>query len=343
MSATVKATTDASGSFFTALPDDLLQRVLVGVPLDDHRVAASVCQAFRGVITGSRFPALRQKYGFAERGVVTVRVTEGDVLEIVTADKSCVLASIPGSGLYSSRGTTDGGTRLFLVSRNKNASNLLAVDVSSRRWRRLATMPQPQGYSEQCIEWHSGLLYVAGGLGPDNSEPSFLRAFNETTGLWEELPPMPQNSPWAASGIIGNQLFIAGGDDATDQGSPTLQIYDIATRTWRFGASLPDSRTRFARGFVVDGKLCVMSPLARDGNPVLVYDPQSDFWTEEAPVPLLPTRLECVHDGRLIVYQENGTVIARATDGSWRWFPYARTEPQRRWFYKSVSGSVLLG
>ena len=152
---------------------------------------------------------------------------------------------------------------------------------------------------------------------------------------------MPQISAWAASGIIGNQLFIAGGDDATDQGSPTLQIYDIATRTWRFGASLPDSRTRFARGFVVDGKLFVMSPLDRDGNPVLVYDPQANTWTEEAPMPLLPTRLECVHDGRLIVYQENGTVIARATDGSW--FPYARTEPQRRWFYISVSGSVLLG
>ena len=76
MAAKSVMTTDASGSFFTALPDDLLQRVLVGVPLDDHRVAAEVCQAFRGVITGSRFPALRQKYGFAERGVVTVRVTE---------------------------------------------------------------------------------------------------------------------------------------------------------------------------------------------------------------------------------------------------------------------------
>ena len=84
-----------------------------------------------------------------------------------------------------------------------------------------------------------------------------------------------------------------------------------------------------------------MPPYDRDGKPVLVYDPQSNTWTEKAPMPSLPTRLKCVHDGRLIVYQENGTVIARANDGSW--FPYTRTEPQTRWIYKSVSGSVLLG
>ena len=330
----VMTTMDASASFFTALPDDLLQRVLVGVPLDDHRVAASVCQAFRGVITGSRFPALRQKYGFAERAVVTVRVTAGDVLEIVTAHKSCVLASIPGSGLYSCRGTTDGGTRLFLVSSNKNASNLLAVDVSSRRWRRLATLPD--SYSDHCIHWHGGLLYLAGGRG---SEPSsFLRAFNETTGLWEELPRMPHGWCYAASAIIGNQLFIAGGQDST-----TLQIYDIGSRTWRLGASIPDSRSPYADAFVVEGKLCLIHVNPNNSllSSLLVYDPQANTWTEEAPMPSLTTRLKCVHDGRLIVYQENGTVITRANDGSW--FPYARTEPQTRWIYKSVSGSVLLG
>ena len=79
------------------------------------------------------------------------------------------------------------------------------------------------------------------------------------------------------------------------------------------------------------------------GKPVFVYDPQSNTWTEEAPAPsaLSRARFACVHDGRLIVYQENGTVIERATDGLW--FPIAHVEPQRSWSYKSVSGSVLLG
>ena len=34
------------------LPDDVLQRLLVGLPLEDHRAAASVCESFLRVITG---------------------------------------------------------------------------------------------------------------------------------------------------------------------------------------------------------------------------------------------------------------------------------------------------
>jgi hypothetical protein len=343
MAAKSVTTMDASASFFTALPDDLLQRVLVGVPFDDHRVAASVCQAFRGVINGPRFPALRQRYGFAERAVVTVRVTGDGVLDIVTAHNGCILASIPGHGIYSRRGTTDGGTRLFLVSKNDpGPSALVAVDVSSRRWKRLPNMPQQHS---GCIEWHRGLLYVAGGWSMTSGmeDLNSLHAFNVTTGSWEELPRMPHACTWAASGVIGNQLFIAGGDDSTEQGSPTLQIYDIASRTWRMGASLPDSRGSYSMGYVVDGKLCVMNAHDHHGMPapVLVYDPQSDTWTEQALPPSLAARLACVHDGRLVMFQEDGTVDARGTDGYW--FPYTHVEPQSRWNYKSVSGSVLLG
>ena len=52
------------------LPDDIQQRVLAGVPLDDHQATASACKAFRAVIRGPNFLALRRRYGFAERGIV---------------------------------------------------------------------------------------------------------------------------------------------------------------------------------------------------------------------------------------------------------------------------------
>ena len=331
-------TTDASASFFTALPDDLLQRVLVGVPLDDHHAAAAACQAFHGVVNGPCFPALRQKYGFAERGVVTVTVAPGDVLDIQMAHKSGILASIPSSAMTGgSGGTSDGGNRLFVsnITHNATPNQVLTVDVSSRRWRRLAYLPQDR--KEHCIEWHHGLLYVAGGMDQNRVRLRSFHAFNEATGIWEVLPPMPQPCMWPTSGIIDNQLLIADG-----WGMSTLQIYDIASRTWRRGASLPDSQYGSNDGFVVDGKLCLIHVNPNNSllSGLLVYDPQANTWTKEE-TPSIKARVVCVHDGRLVAFQEDGTVVARATDGSW--FPIAHVERQERSPYRSFSRSVLLG
>ena len=70
------ASTQAPLNYFTRalsqVPVDVLQRLLAGVPLADHRAAASVCKSFRDVIRGPRFLALRRRYGFAEYGLVVV-------------------------------------------------------------------------------------------------------------------------------------------------------------------------------------------------------------------------------------------------------------------------------
>ena len=98
-------------SLLLALPDDVLQRVLVGVPRDDHDVAALVCKRTRGIITGPRFLAARRLYGFAEYCVVTVSNGDG-VLQIKTAHKGDIMATIPTDRLSYYSTTTDGGARL---------------------------------------------------------------------------------------------------------------------------------------------------------------------------------------------------------------------------------------
>ena len=82
---------------------------------------------------------------------------------------------------------------------------------------------------------------------------------------------MPRACYYAASGVIGSELFIAVID--------WLQIYDITTRTWRFGAPLPETRVR-ACGVVADGKFFLIGSSPRQST--FVYDPQSNTWTDEA-------------------------------------------------------------
>ena len=66
-----------ASSAFQALPHDVLQRVLAGVLRDDHKATATCCKAFRAVIRGPRFQALRQVHGFAQRGIVVVASPTG--------------------------------------------------------------------------------------------------------------------------------------------------------------------------------------------------------------------------------------------------------------------------
>ena len=320
-----------------ALPDDVLQRVLVGVPRDDHDVAALVCKRTRGIITGPRFLALRQRYGFAEYGIVTIADREpfgASVLHIKMAHKREVMATIPAGQLSLYGSTTDGGARLFVTT---TPSQILAVDASSRRWRRFATLPRNQRF--QCMEVHGGLLYVAGGSRRGEPAINSFHVFNEVTGLWEDLPPMPHACRMAASGVIGNELFIAGGYDPQQPGRlRTLQIYDIATRTWRVGA--PPPRTPgITIGVVADGKLF----LIRSQQSTLVYDPHSNTWTEEAGPESDDTSVlhACAHEGRVFAFRRDGTAYSRATDGSWSLCTRAvdRENPPST----CVSGSVLLG
>ncbi len=329
-----------NGAPLLSVPDDVLQRILVGVPLDDHRAAASACRALRDVINGPRFPALRRKYGFAEQSVVIVYETRDGVVNIRMGHQDVAMDIFSRFAPWL-RGvsTTDGATRLFVCTWRLNAPDIApdiwSVDASSRRWRHFATLPL--NYSAHCMEWHDGRLYFAGGRHKHRYNDS-LHAFNETTGLWEELPPMPHACANAASGVIGNELFIAAGDRENGVATSTLQIYDITTRTWRFGAPLPDNRVR-ACGVVADGKFLLIRSRRRQST--FVYDPQSNTWTEEA-VPwgeARRVRHACAHDGGVFVCLDDGTAYRRATDSSWSTGEYGGTYSH----YGSVSGSVLLG
>ena len=324
-----------------ALPDDVLQRVLVGVPRDDHDVAALICKRTRGIITGPRFLALRQRYGFAEYGIVTIADRQpfgAHALQIKMAHKREVMATLPARGLSLYGSTTDGGARLFVTTGLLGGSQILEVNASSRRWRRFATLPRSS--ESHCAEWHAGLLYVAGGSCRREPAINSFHVFNEATGLWEDLPPMPHACTRAALGVIGNELFIAGGYDM-QQGHlrmlQILQVYDIATRTWRVGAPPPEN-PGIANGVVADGKLFLIRP----PESTLVYDPQSTTWTEEAaPFGDEFVLHACAHEGRVFAFRRSGAAYSRATDGSWS--PCTRAVDHSHRPSTCVSGSVLLG
>ena len=332
----------AMNSSFTALPDDVLQRVLVGVLLDDHPATAAACQAFRAVIRGPRFLRLRREYGFAERRILLVAHSDHEgPLEIrVPGKPRIVAASIPELRIDFGGTTTDGGARLFVTTtRRSGAPLVLKVDASARRWSRFATLPLSQ--SLHCMEWHGGLLYVAGGVGGDNSQSiNTFQAFNEATGSWEDLPPMPYACALAISGVIGNELFVAGGIGNNFDLS-TLQIYDFTARTWRLGAPLPHTQWGECGVVVGDGKLYLVR-IPGTTRRMMVYDVQSNTWTEQQGPPYERTAgvvNAFAHNGCIVALNGAGSAFQRGTGSDWSRFDLADVRAGEN----AVAGSVLLG
>ena len=340
-----------TNSSFRALPDDVLQRVLLGVALDDQDATAAACQGFTDVIRGPRFLRLRREYGFAERRVMIVCQRFPDTVEIHVAGKRRAVERV-SEGLHLSTfytSTTDGGARLFVSTTRIQGPpyEIFAVDASARQWSPFATLPLNQRL--HCTEWHGGLLYVAGGKPEDfGTNLNTLHAFNETTGLWQDLPQMPHACAWAASGVIGNELFIAGGRGVGNEDLSTLQIYDITARTWRLGAALPRTECG-AWGIVGDGKLYLVSrPVQGQTRSMLVYDVQSNTWTEQS----LPPQESggpmhaFAHKRRIVVVYANGSAFHRGT-GSDDWSRFDLDDApailQNHTVRNGITGSVILG
>ena len=124
----------------------------------------------------------------------------------------------------------------------------------------------------------------------------------------------------------------------------TLQIFNFNTETWRLGAALPEPRM-WTIGVVADGKLFLISTAVDSSRDLLVYDPQSNSWTEAAPPPTVTnTRVvksACAHKGRLVVFLSNGRAFERANDGSW--YPYEVAAVGVTYYANVGVASVILG
>ena len=91
-----------NNSPFRTLNDDVLRRLLSGVPLDDHDATAAACRAFRAVIRGPLFPELRRRYGLAE----TIAGT-GDIMHAFAHDGRIVVVNESGLAFHRGTGSDD--------------------------------------------------------------------------------------------------------------------------------------------------------------------------------------------------------------------------------------------
>ena len=130
-------------------------------------------------------------------------------------------------------------------------------------------------------------------------EPSSVEAYSPATG-WTSLPPLPHTTFFASSCVLNGKLYVAGGANCDK-----LQMWDPETGVWSVKADLPRPRDH-SPCYAQDGKLVLSGGIEWSLNvgapprasTVIVYNPQTDSWSEE---PREPGQPESPHEAGIPV------------------------------------------
>jgi len=131
-------------------------------------------------------------------------------------------------------------------------------------WRQSTPVPEPtDGYAAGVID---GRLVLAGGTYWEGTPGDWQRklyakavlAFDPRTQVWERLPDAPVAFAYAASAVVGDELFVLGG---MQDGQASREIYVLgktaAGFAWRHFGQLPEPRV-FANGITLGGVIYVV-------------------------------------------------------------------------------------
>jgi N-acetylneuraminic acid mutarotase len=124
-------------------------------------------------------------------------------------------------------------------------------DIRRDRWQR--ARPMPIAVNHPAVVAHRGFLYVYGGF----TKPTFgpvtaaLQRFDPRGGRWTLLPTSP--TPRAAGALAAREgrLYAVGGVDS--QALTTLEIYDVAARSWHSAPPMRTPREHIAAVATRDG------------------------------------------------------------------------------------------
>lgn len=115
--------------------------------------------------------------------------------------------------------------------------------------------------------------------------------------VWKGVKaPMPQAAGWASSCEVGGKIYVFGGHTTTETvhnlNLSNTQIYNPAADAWTVGAPMPTGRA-YTSAVYSGGKMYIMGGVRYDSedNSTLLdineaYDPATDTWTTETPLPV---------------------------------------------------------
>ena len=132
----------------------------------------------------------------------------------------------------------------------------------------------------------NGRIYAIGGYTIGGDPVASMESYDPAANTWSGRAAMSGPRAEMAAAVIGNTIYVVGGDAKTGGGAPiplaTVEAYDALTNTWTTKAPMLTAR-RAPAAAAVNGTLYVIG--GNGTGSVEAYDPATDSWSMKAPMP----------------------------------------------------------
>jgi N-acetylneuraminic acid mutarotase len=151
----------------------------------------------------------------------------------------------------------------------------------------VAKAPMPTSRSSGVVVVLDGLIYVAGGRPPHETD---FAVYNPATNTWQVLPPLPTARNHFTGAAINGRVHYVGGRQGLGLGmsmTTVHEVFDPQTQTWTTAAPLVPARSGM-NGVVARGCFHVWGGEGPQGMfpDHDFYDPRTNMWRSLANMPL---------------------------------------------------------
>ena len=159
----------------------------------------------------------------------------------------------------------------------------ISLSGLSDRWQEVAPMPEPT--SGMAVVTYNGNIYSIAGENLEGLSGSVYR-YDISENQWEKLTDKPTPVTDVEGVLIGEKIYIPGGQVADGQNSDILEVYDPLLDKWEIKAPLPIKISGYTLTDF-EGQIYLFG--GWDGETVsdivLRYDPLDDKWNYLTPIP----------------------------------------------------------
>ena len=174
-----------------------------------------------------------------------------------------------------------GGPRWIFPAGEAGLEDQAAAGLN--RWVGLAALPQ--GRSRMAVERYESTFYIISGE-IENSVTGSVLAYDVYNDSWNIKAEKPTHVIGAQAGLIGEKIYVPGGETKTGSITNRLEVYDPRDDSWQEAARLPTPMSAYALA-VFEGKLYLFG--GWDGekflDSVYIFDPVENEWAEGQPMP----------------------------------------------------------